>query len=39
MSLQVIAVKEFSEKIEMYISFHQVSSPPRIGDVEGKSFE
>jgi len=39
MSVQVIAVKEFNEKIKMYIPFHQVSSQPRIGDVEGKSFE
>ena len=39
MSVQVIAVKKFNEKIEMYIPFHKVSSLPRIGDVEGKSFE
>ena len=37
MSAKVISIKEFNEKIRMYIPFHEVSSPPRLGDVEGKN--
>ena len=39
MSVNLISVKEFNEKIRMYIPFHEVSSPPRLGDVEGQTFE
>ena len=39
MSAKVISIKEFNEKIRMYIPFHEVSSPPRLGDVEGQTFE
>ena len=39
MSVNLISVKEFNEKIRMYIPFHKVSSPPRLGDVEGQAFE
>ena len=39
MSVNLISVKEFNEKIRMYIPFHEVSSPPRLGDVEGQAFE
>ena len=39
MSANVMPIKEFKEIIKMYIPFHEVSSPPRIGDVEGQSFE
>ena len=39
MSANVMLIKEFKEKIKMYIPFHEVSSPPRIGDVEGQNFE
>ena len=39
MSAEVINIKDFNEKIRNYIPFHEVSSPPRIGDVEGQSFE
>ena len=39
MSAKVISIKKFNEKIRMYIPFHEVSSPPRLGDVEGQTFE
>ena len=39
MAANVVSIKEFKEKIKMYIPFHEVSSPPRLGDVEGQSFE
>ena len=39
MSVEVLSTKEFNENIKMYIPFHEVSSPPRIGDVEGQTFE
>ena len=38
MSVEVLN-KEFNENIKMYIPFHEVSSPPRIGDVEGQPFD
>ena len=39
MSVEVLSIKEFNENIKMYITFDEVSSPPRIGDVEGQTFE
>jgi hypothetical protein len=39
MSVSVIDIKEFKEKIKMYIPHHELSNVPRIGDVEGQSFE
>ena len=32
-------MKEFNEKVKMSIPVHELSSFPRIGDVEGQSFE
>ena len=39
MSAHVLNIKDFNNKIKNYIPFHEVSSPPRIGDVEGQEFE
>ena len=39
MNVNVTPIKEFKEKIKMYIPFHEVSILPRIGDVEGQSFK
>ena len=39
MSIKAISIKKFNEEIKSYIPFHEVSSPPSIGDVEGQSFE
>tara|TARA_Y100001970_G_scaffold292953_1_gene436801 strand:- start:3488 stop:3850 length:363 start_codon:yes stop_codon:yes gene_type:complete len=39
MSAHVLNTKDFNNKIKNYIPFHEVSSPPRIGDVEGQEFE
>ena len=39
MSVNIVTIEEFKEEIKMYIPIHEVASLPRIGDVEGKSFE
>jgi len=39
MGVEVLSVEDFNEKIKSYIPFNEVSSPPRIGDIEGQSFE
>ena len=39
MSANVLNIKDFNNEIKNYIPFHEVSSPPRIGDVEGQDFE
>ena len=39
MSIKAISIKKFNEEIKSYIPFHEVSSPPSIGDVEGQSFD
>ena len=39
MSIDVLSIKDFNDKVKSYIPFHEVSSPPRIGDVEGQTFE
>jgi hypothetical protein len=39
MTVSVITIKEFKDKIKMSIPFHRVTNPPRIGDIEGQSFE
>ena len=38
MSVEVLNIKEFNENINVY-PFHEVSSPQRIGDVEGQPFD
>ena len=32
MSLKVLKIEEFNEKIKQYIPFHEVSIPPRLGE-------
>ena len=39
MTIEVISTKDFNNKIKAYIPFHEISNPPRLGDVEGKIFE
>lgn len=39
MSVSKISMKEFNEKVKTSIPAHQLNSFPRIGDVEGQSFE
>ena len=39
MTVKVLSMQEFNEKVKMSIPFHEVRSLPRIGDVEGQSFE
>ena len=39
MSLKVLKIEEFNEKIKQYIPFHEVSIPPRLGDIEGQKFK
>ena len=39
MSANVLNIKDFNNEIKNYIPFHEVSYPPRIGDVEGQDFE
>ena len=39
MSIDILSIKDFNNKIKSYIPIHQVSSLPRIGDVEGQDFE
>jgi hypothetical protein len=39
MSVKILSIKEFNDEIKSYIPFHEVGSPPQIGDVEGQSFE
>lgn len=39
MTVNIISMKEFNEKVKTSIPTHQLNSFPRIGDVEGQSFE
>ena len=39
MSVDVLSIKDFNNKVISYIPFHEVSVAPRLGDVEGQSFE
>ena len=39
MSVDVLSIKNFNVKVKSYIPFHEVSIKPRLGDVEGQSFE
>ena len=39
MSVNIVTIEEFKEEIKTYIPIHELASLPRIGDVEGKSFE
>ena len=39
MSVDVLSIKDFNDKVKSYIPFHEVSIAPRLGDVEGQSFE
>ena len=39
MSVDVLSIKDFNDKVKSYIPFHEVSIKPRLGDVEGQSFE
>ena len=39
MVAKVINIKEFKEKIKMYIPHHELSNLPRLGDIEGLEFE
>jgi len=39
MNVDVLSIKDFNNKIKSYIPFDVVGNLPRIGDVEGQSFE
>ena len=39
MSVDVLSIKDFNDKVKSYIPIHEVSIRPRLGDVEGQSFE
>jgi hypothetical protein len=39
MTVKVIPMSEFKSKIKMSIPFHRVRNLPRMGDIEGQSFE
>jgi len=39
MSVDVLPIKDFNDKVKSYIPFHEVSIAPRLGDVEGQSFD
>ena len=39
MSVDVLSIKDFNNKVKSYIPIHEVSIKPRLGDVEGQSFE
>ena len=39
MSVDVLSIKDFNDKVKSYIPFHEVSVAPRLGDVEGQNFE
>jgi len=39
MSVELVSIKIFKDKIKNYIPFHEINSLPRIGDVEGQKFE
>ena len=39
MSVDVLSIKEFNDKVKSYIPFHEVSVAPKLGDVEGQNFE
>lgn len=39
MSVDVLSIKDFNDKIKSYIPIHEVSIKPRLGDVEGQNFE
>ena len=39
MGVKILSIKKFNDEIKSYIPFHEVGSPPQIGDVEGQSFE
>ena len=39
MTVDVLSIKDFNDKVKSYIPFHEVSVAPRLGDVEGQSFE
>jgi hypothetical protein len=39
MTVKIVSMDEFKDKVKMSIPAHTLSSFPRIGDVEGQSFE
>jgi hypothetical protein len=39
MTVNIVSMQEFNDKVKMSIPVHELSSFPRIGDVEGQSFE
>jgi hypothetical protein len=39
MSVDVLSIKEFNDKVKSYIPFHEVSVAPKLGNVEGQNFE
>ena len=39
MTVNIVSMQEFNDKVKMSIPVHELSSVPRIGDVEGQSFE
>jgi hypothetical protein len=39
MTVNIVSMQEFNDKVKMSIPVHELSSFPRIGDVEGQSFD